>query len=73
MAVGRMVLRASAAMTDGTVGQPEVGTLNVTLAVMAAMWQVAEGYFLDSQSSACCLVHLVVTGGHLVRMAIGAA
>jgi len=35
----------------------------VVLAVMAAMWQVAEGYFLDSQSSAYCLVHLVVTGG----------
>jgi len=30
---------------------------------MAAMWQVAEGYFLDSQSSAYCLVHLVVTEG----------
>ena len=48
-----------------------VGPLD--LAVMTAMWQVIEGYFLDSQSSACCLVHLLVTGGHLLRMAIGAA
>ena len=48
-------------------------SLQVVLAVMTAMWQVIEGYFLDSQSSACCLVHLVVTGGHLLRMAIGAA
>ena len=48
-------------------------SLQVVLAVMTAMWQVIEGYFLDSQSSACCLVHLLVTGGHLLRMAIGAA
>jgi len=48
-------------------------SLHVVLAVMTAMWQVAEGYFLDSQSSVYCLIHLLVTGGHLVRMAIGAA
>ena len=36
-------------------------SLQVVLAVMTAMWQVIEGYFLDSQSSACCLVHLLVT------------
>jgi hypothetical protein len=48
-------------------------SLHVVLAVMTAMWQVAEGYFLDPQSSAYCLIHLVVTGGHLVQMAIGAA
>jgi len=38
-------------------------SLHVVLAVMAAMWQVAEGYFLDSQSSGCCLIHLLVTEG----------
>ena len=48
-------------------------SLHVVLAVMTAMWQLIEGYFLDSQSSACCLVHLLVTGGHLLRMAIGVA
>jgi len=41
--------------------------------VLTVMWQVTEGYFLDSQSSAYCLIHLLVAGGHLVRTVLGAA
>ena len=54
-------------------GPAATESLRVALAVMTAMWQVVEGYFLDSQSSAYCLIHLLVTGGRLVRMVVGAA
>jgi len=48
-------------------------SLHVVLTVMTGMWQVVEAYFLDSQSSAYCLIHLLVAGGHLVRTVLGAA
>jgi len=39
---------------------------------MAAMWQVIEGYFLD-RNRLRPVLSFGGSGGHLVRMAIGAA
>jgi len=53
-------------------GPAERESLREALAVMTGVWQVIEAYFLDSQSSAYCLIHLLVAGGHLVRTVLGA-
>jgi len=53
-------------------GSAEGESLYVALAVTTGVRQVIEAYFLDSQSSAYCLIHLLAAGGHLVRTVLGA-